>query len=64
MGINDEELVNLCLSGDKNAFGELVIRYQRVSRYTCQHGEMAFASGAETIEKGDGWNDRRIWNTL
>jgi len=30
MGINDEELVNLCLSGDKNAFGELVMRYQGV----------------------------------
>jgi len=30
MGINDEELVNLCLSGDKNAFGELVMHYQRV----------------------------------
>ncbi|MFQ6043059.1 MAG: sigma-70 family RNA polymerase sigma factor [Candidatus Poribacteria bacterium] len=30
MKANDEELVNLCLSGDKNAFGELVMRYQGV----------------------------------
>lgn len=30
MEANDEELVNLCLSGDKNAFGELVTRYQGV----------------------------------
>ena len=30
MEANDEELVNLCLSGDKNAFGELVMRYQGV----------------------------------
>jgi len=30
MEINDEELIDLCLSGDRNAFGELVTRYQRV----------------------------------
>jgi len=30
MGINDEKLIDLCLSGDRNAFGELVTRYQRV----------------------------------
>jgi RNA polymerase sigma-70 factor (ECF subfamily) len=30
MEANDEELVNLCLSGNKDAFGELVMRYQGV----------------------------------
>jgi RNA polymerase sigma-70 factor (ECF subfamily) len=30
MGLKDEELVNLCLSGDKDAFGELVMRYQNI----------------------------------
>ena len=30
MEVNDEELVNLCLLGDKEAFGELVTRYQGI----------------------------------
>ncbi|MBM3237802.1 sigma-70 family RNA polymerase sigma factor [Candidatus Poribacteria bacterium] len=30
MGMNDEELIDLCLAGDRNAFGELVVRYKRV----------------------------------
>jgi len=35
------------------------LSYQKVAEFLDlpKYGEMAFASGAETIEKGDGWND-------
>lgn len=37
MDLNDEELVNKCLSGDKAAFGELVMRYQGIVRGLAYH---------------------------
>lgn len=37
MNLSDEELVNKCLSGDMEAFGQLVLKYQGIVRGLAFH---------------------------